>query len=61
MLQWYTKNSGLCSSQTINEVMDVKDMKCKSLINRAIVITDVVIMVNTKQRWKIERLLKEKN
>lgn len=37
-------------------MMDAKDVKYKSLINRDIVITDVVIMVNTKHWGEIERL-----
>lgn len=55
VLQWYIKNSGLHSSQTINEMTDTKNVRYKSPINRAIVIINVVIMVNTKhlgKNWK---------
>lgn len=40
------------SSQTINERMDAKAVRYKSPINRAIVIIDVVVMMNAKRQAK---------
>lgn len=54
----YVKNSGPYSSQTINEMMDAKDVREKSPINGAIVFIDVV-RINTKHVGKIESVLKK--
>lgn len=40
-------------------MVDAKAVKYKSTINRAIVIIDIVILVNTKHLEIIERLLEE--
>lgn len=40
------------SSRTINERMDAKAVRYKSPINRAIVIIDVVVMMNAKRQAK---------
>ena len=47
VLQWYVKNSALCLSQAVNKMMDAKDVSHQSLISRAVVITDVVTVVNS--------------
>lgn len=48
------------SNQTVNEVMDAKAVRYKGPINRAIVIINVVIMMNDKHLVKkTERILKE--
>lgn len=41
-------------------MVDAKDVRCKSPINRVIVIIDIVILVNTKHLEIIERLLEER-
>ena len=47
-------------SQTINEMTDAKAVRYTSPINRAIVVIDVVVMMNAKrQAKKPERILKE--
>lgn len=48
------------SNQTVNEVMDAKAVRYKGPINRAIVIINVVMMMNDKHLVKkTERILKE--
>lgn len=48
------------SNQTVNEMMDAKAVRYKGPINRAIVIINVVIMMNDKHLVKkTERILKE--
>ena len=48
------------SSQTVNEMMDAKAVRYKGPINRAIVIINVVLMMNDKHLVKkTERILKE--
>lgn len=48
------------SSQAVNEMMDAKAVRYKRPINRAIVIINVVIMMNDKHLVKkTERILKE--
>lgn len=48
------------SNQTVNEVVDAKAVRYKGPINRAIVIINVVIMMNDKHLVKkTERILKE--
>ena len=48
------------SNQAVNEMMDAKAVRYKRPINRAIVIINVVIMMNDKHLVKkTERILKE--
>lgn len=56
--QWHVKNAELILAK--QNTINAKDVRNKSPVSRAIVITDVVLMANTNILGEKEKILREK-